>query len=286
MNIKFAARSILIQMASNPYWSRILNFYLLRTARTYREEVYRRTQIGDQPPSELIETLRNDGIVRHGPFAGTKYPPELQPEMFIQHSKFLGTYENELHGAVETAILRQPDLVVDIGCAEGYYVIGLARRLPNTKVIAFDTDLRLQTLCRKMASANNVMDQLIIEGECTPERLKALVSKAKRPLIISDCEGYEVHLFGPNSGSDFAHADVLVELHDYIDPQIPINISLQFENTHDVTLIQSSDDFARPFKDSTPELSGLTYGQKFNLLAETRKSVMTWGWYQSRIDRS
>ncbi len=286
MNIKVTIRSMLRWMAANPFCSAILNSYFLRAARSYREEVYRRLPEGEPPPTELVEKLRKEAIVRHGPFAGTRYPTSLQPSMFIQHSKFLGTYESALHEAIETAIKRQPDVVVDIGCAEGYYVVGLARRMPKAQIIAFDIDPGAQALCRKMALANNVSDQVVIEGECTYDRLKAILSKARRPLIIADCEGYEVKLFAPGSAAIFASADVLVELHDYVHPHIPVKVSLEFTNTHKVTLLQSLDDFARPFNDQTPELSGLGYGQKYHLLAETRKSVMTWGWYQSKVERS
>lgn len=281
--MKLLIRSTLRRMASSPACSAILNACLLRSARTYREEVYCAMQAGKPPPAELVEKLRQDGIVRYGPFAGTRYPTSLQPDMFIQCSKFLGTYERELHDVIETGIKRQPDVIVDIGCAEGYYVIGLARRLPQAKVIAFDTDPRAQEICRKMAVANNVSDQVTIEGECTYDRLKALLGGFKRPFIISDCEGYEVKLFASGHTAAFAHADVVVELHDYIHPHIPITVSAEFAKTHNVTLIQSEEDFVRPFNDRTPELSGLDYGSKYNLLAQARKGVMTWGWYQSQL---
>ena len=274
------------RVASSPSCSAILNYYLLRAARSYREVVYRSRQETESPPPELVEKLRKDAIVRHGPFAGTQYPISLQPEMFIQFSKFLGTYESELHQAIETAIARQPDVVVDIGCAEGYYVIGLARRLPKAQVIGFDTDPRARAICQKMALANGVSDRVVIEGECNYDRLKTLLSKFTRPLIVSDCEGYELNLFAPGNAATFANADVLVELHDFVHPHIPIEVTQEFAKTHDVTLIQSFEDFVRPFNNRTPELSGLNYGPKYNLLAETRKGVMTWGWYKSRVKRA
>ena len=201
-------------------------------------------------------------------------------------SRLLGTYESEIHKVIEAAITREPDLVVDIGCAEGYYAIGMATRLPKAHVFAFDINLDSQALCRKTAIANGVSDRVTIEGECNLARLKSLIATAKHPLIISDCEGYEIHLFVPGSMDIFARADVLVELHEYVNPHIPLTICGAFAKTHVVTVVQSVDDFAKPFNDRTPELSELGYGQKYDLLAEKRKMVMSWGWYQSKVDCS
>jgi hypothetical protein len=81
MNIKVRIRSLLRWMASNPACSAMLNFCLLRAARSYREQVYRQLQEGEPPPTELVEKLRQDAIVRHGPFAGTRYPTKMEDTM-------------------------------------------------------------------------------------------------------------------------------------------------------------------------------------------------------------
>jgi hypothetical protein len=61
-------------------------------------------------------------MVAAGPFAGMK----LDYELFPKHTspKFLGTYEQELHGGIERAIKLYPRYVSNIGCAEGFYAIG------------------------------------------------------------------------------------------------------------------------------------------------------------------
>jgi len=253
----------------------------LRTARNFREQIICRLKAEDQPPREFIEKLHQEALVRHGPFAGMHFP-----SVSTLPSRLLGTYESEIHPVIETAINRQPDVLVDVGCAEGYYAIGMARRLPQTQVFAFDINVHAQAICRKMALANGVSERVTLEGECNLARLQTLLLTAQRPLIISDCEGYEINLFVPGRMDIFARADVLVELHEYVDPQIPIKICRAFEQTHEVTLVQSIDDFAKPFNDHTPELAALPYGQRYDVLAEKRKMVMHWGWFQSKVKRS
>ena len=51
--------------------------------------------------------------------------------------KLLCCYEAELHPAIERAAARNPQLIVTIGCAEGYYAVGMARVLLAARVHAF-----------------------------------------------------------------------------------------------------------------------------------------------------
>src|ERR1700722_2566319 len=73
--------------------------------------------------------------VRTGPFAGMRYGSVSVGSAYIP--KLLGIYERELSSFIEAACLKRPDLIVDVGAAEGYYAVGLAVRNPTAKVIAF-----------------------------------------------------------------------------------------------------------------------------------------------------
>jgi hypothetical protein len=48
-----------------------------------------------------------------------------------QASKLLGLYEKELEPALETVVQSKPDAVIVVGCAEGFYALGLARLIPK-----------------------------------------------------------------------------------------------------------------------------------------------------------
>jgi hypothetical protein len=57
-----------------------------------------------------------------------------------------------LHDIVETAITRRYDRVINVGCAEGYYAVGFATRMPETDVIAFDIDPIARRQTRHLAA--------------------------------------------------------------------------------------------------------------------------------------
>src|SRR5919198_4691601 len=75
--------------------------------------------------------------VSGGPLAGLTYP---DTEPLSVAPKLLGVYESELHAAIEDAIRADPAVIVNVGAADGYYAVGLARRCRQARVIAYEAD--------------------------------------------------------------------------------------------------------------------------------------------------
>jgi predicted O-methyltransferase YrrM len=136
---------------------------------------------------------------------------------------------------------------VDIGAAEGYYAIGLARRNPQAKVIAFEMEPRGQSALREMAALNSVADRIEVNGKCEAADLIAALGDVPSPIVICDVEGYEEKLLDPQAVSALRHATILVELHDFIIPSITEKLKERFGATHRVEHIwqqpRSRDDF-------------------------------------------
>src|SRR5262249_34123991 len=76
--------------------------------------------------------------VKTGPFEGMEIIQSPYWNDGNNISKLVGCYEYEIHSAIERAIERRPATIINVGCAEGYYAIGFARRLPGSAAIAFD----------------------------------------------------------------------------------------------------------------------------------------------------
>lgn len=181
--------------------------------------------------------------VQSGPFRGMQYIPELlSPAELIRHAllpKILGSYEAELHAELVRVIERSYGRVVNIGCSEGYYAIGLSLRLPGARIFAFDLDLSACQFCEQMARLNGVADRVTIEGECTTERLKTLA--AGLTLVVCDCEGCELGLLRPDLVPALTACDLIVELHDCVDPSISRVVPDRFAPTHELTLLTKRD---------------------------------------------
>ncbi len=96
---------------------------------------------------------------------------------------------------IDEVIAQQPHLVVDIGAAEGYYAVGLARRLPRCRIVAFDIDPIARKMCRRLAKLNGVRDRVEVRGECDTTYLWTLPPHS---FVLSDCEGAEKTLLDPD----------------------------------------------------------------------------------------
>src|SRR4029078_7934585 len=93
-----------------------------------------------------------------GPFKGMIIP-ELTPwEEGNSGTKLLGCYEHELHSAVEEAIARKPEIIINIGCGDGYYAIVMARRCPDNLIIACDTSDQSLIAAQDYATQNGVLN--------------------------------------------------------------------------------------------------------------------------------
>lgn len=186
-------------------------------------------------------------VVATGPFRGLRYVDlDTAPLGSPISPSLLGSYEAELHPVIEEMIAKNFPRVVNIGSAEGYYAVGMALRMPQTEVYAFEADDHTRALCHEMSAINGVSDRVRIEGYCRPSRLEEIVAGAPT-LVICDCEGCEIEVLDPEVAPHLADATMIVELHDFIDPAITDSIAARFRRTHDLELIDLAERSPDPY---------------------------------------
>jgi hypothetical protein len=172
-------------------------------------------------------------IIKSGPFCGMKYVGKSVGSALIP--KLIGSYEEELHELfMHLYKAKCYTTIVDIGCAEGYYAIGLALNYLDAYVFAFDINDDAKFLCAQMAKINGVAHRVFIAGECNEYNLKKLVTH--NTLLIVDCEGAEYDLLDPLKTPQLLSADLLIELHDFMDPRITPAIVERFRASHAITM--------------------------------------------------
>jgi hypothetical protein len=152
----------------------------------------------------------SESKVAKGPFAGT----ELDYEALPVHSapKFLGTYEQELHDSIERVIGLAPKYILNVGCAEGFYSVGLARRLPDATVFAADADPKALSATLRNAELNGVQDRVRVIGVIRPGEFHNYL-RAEGSLLIMDCEGSEFTLLDPGADPILLRSNIVVEIH-------------------------------------------------------------------------
>lgn len=214
--------------------------------------------------------------VKSGPFVGMRYVSQSPWGGLIP--RLIGYYEEELHPVLDRIFRRSYDTVIDVGCAEGYYAVGLALRLPSAHVHAFDTDAQARAVCADIGARNGVTARLHIRELCDAGALNGMA--LDKALIVCDCEGFEVDLLDPAAVPGLAHADMLVETHDHLRPGALATLEQRFGASHDITKISS-----RVRKDADyPQFSHLTAEDRNWALSEGRPCQMHWLFLQARRD--
>jgi hypothetical protein len=234
----------------------------------------RETTERDEKLIGIAGELFPDLTVATGPFRGLRYP-SLRSVGSALVPKLLGSYESELHNVLENFLSYPYACVVDIGCAEGYYAVGLGLRLKVAEIYAFDTNERAREACAEMARLNGVAERIHIGGFCDAEMLRSL-PLGHRALAIVDCEGYEKTLFNSQIAAFLARHDLIIEAHDFIDIDISINLRQVFSKTHRIQSIKSTDDIEKAHTYHYSQLRQFDTHEKRMILAERRPGIMEW----------
>ena len=194
---------------------------LLRLLGRWRSGVLAQTYLG-----------HHGARIRGGPFAGMEFVTSQTEGPLIP--KLLGTYESELHPHLE-AMAKVVDCVIDVGCAEGYYAVGLACAIPHATIYAYDIDENARRTCAALAARNGVGERVVIGGEFAPDGFEAFAGR--RVLVMVDAEGAEVDILQPAYSPALAGMNIIVETHDLYRRDAMATMLERFSPTHDIVRV-------------------------------------------------
>ena len=230
---------------------------LLRVAAIYRSYALSRTyltSVGEE--------------IQMGPFAGMKYVSEQTEGALIP--RLLGTYESELHPHIAAFAGEGLDCVIDVGCAEGYYAVGLARMMPQVTVYAHDIEEKARVACAGLAAKNGVGDRVVVGGEFQPEDFQKFAGQ--RALVLVDAEDAEVDILQPDRGPALAGMNIIVETHDVYRRGALGTMMARFAPTHDIVRVdQQTKSFEIP-----GWLEGMTHLDQLLAVWEWRQRPTPW----------
>jgi len=201
--------------------------------------------------------------VMHGPLTGMDFLSQSAEGCHV--AKIIGTYEQPLQPYISDAIDQKYETILNIGCAEGYYAVGMARAMPETKIWAFDLDANAQKVCTELALKNKVKERIQVGALFKAEDFSAYTNQ--HTLVLCDIEGAEKELLGAHSYPALCHMDLIVESHECLIPGITQELIERFKISHDITIV--NDNGLRSLG-AMPEW--------FNQLAHLDQLLATWEW--------
>jgi hypothetical protein len=200
-------------------------------------------------------------VIQAGPFKGMSFIAATSEASLSP--RLLGSYETELHSLIEEIVASDFDCIADIGCADGYYAVGFAYRMPQAEIFAFDINPVSQRQCSEVAEKNGVAERVKIAGEFRGDDFNTFVGR--RALIFVDAEGAEDDLLRPDLYPALRSLTVLVECHDVFKSGVSKRIEERFAITHAVRTIQ-------------PKLHCPTLPSWFSKTSQLDQLLAAWEW--------
>lgn len=180
----------------------------------------------------VSEVFNNNFVIHNGPFKGMKYIDVSSGSAFLP--KILGSYEEPIQDWILQIINRNYKSVIDIGCAEGYYAVGFGIKMPNTEILAYDTDVEARKNIKELIRINNLKNVRVM-SECTHDELNRM-SKINT-LVFCDVEGYELVLLNPIEVPNLKYTDLLIESHDFLNQHMTETLINRFYKTHTIKIV-------------------------------------------------
>ena len=196
----------------------------------------------------------------------------------------LGSQEIEVRNAVEEIVARRYETILNVGAADGYYAVGLAKRSPQSHIVAFEALPELHPVIKEALVGNNIARNVEVAGKCEPvDFQKRLTESNGKPLVFMDIEGGEVGLLDPAATPALAVADIFVETHDSYVTGCTDLLKSRFAATHTideyVARPRTIADYPTNF---LPTLPKMFPSLAVALMDERREGVQKWLYLKSK----
>ena len=215
----------------------------------------------------------SDLFVLNGPFRGLKYTSKASCSALLP--KLVGSYEEPIHSWLEEIISsHRYSAMVDVGCAEGFYAVGLASVIPAARIYAYDINETALRQAEKLALLNNVPRQIVFSTLFNHVELNKILSlESGKILLFVDIEGAELNLLNPASNPSVLNVDLLVELRDCFVPGLTQKITEYFVDTHQLSIVYDC-----PWRSRGYELTkaGSSVAHDSYIFDEMRSPRMSW----------
>ncbi|QDT07918.1 hypothetical protein K227x_63470 [Rubripirellula lacrimiformis] len=237
---------------------------------------HQRTPVIQKRAARECADLLQQCEVLAGPFTGMRYAKAASVGSMLW-PKLLGTYESELRPCIESIAQKsQYRQIVDVGFAEGFYLVGLGRIFSDARLIGFDTEDEAKRQCHANAELNDIEpSRLSLFGGFDADTFRQNLDDDS--LVVVDCEGFENDVVESVSPDERQKADWLIETHDHLVHGTTERMIHAFEDTHDVVEV-TTDDGLQNKLELLPDFIRQRHNQYVQeaLVSERRKTKQSW----------
>lgn len=193
--------------------SRARNATLEQRAMWRKETVFERRLRVSQEVFDLL-----NGTVAYGPLKGLQLLNDSWWGSPDKASMLLGLYEREVLETLLSTGCRQKSFFIDVGAADGYYAVGLARNLYYQKCFCFEINEKGRKTIKENALKNGVANKVEIFGAADSDLYKALPHEClSDAVMLIDVEGAEFSILNADFLYQFRRSYIVIEIHNWVE---------------------------------------------------------------------
>lgn len=271
--MKRAIKNVLQKIFVNDFVYKLAGPFIYVTNRMKASRMDYITKSNTQRLTALANEIFAYKIICNGPFKGLKFSSTASVASST-YAKLLGSYEFEIHPFINEVLQNKYGLVINIGCDDGYYALGFAKSLRGTPVKAYDINKAALVKAYDLSVKNELQHQVSFFGGFFSRDIEKLDVNLKT-LFMVDCEGEEKNIFTKQNVHKLVNADLVIELHINLYPELENYFTELFAATHQIKIVNSLDDHLKAMQYSYPQIDGLDYELR-RFITQEREVFMQW----------
>ncbi len=219
---------------------------------------------------KYIVLRRLNGTIASGLFKGMHFTTSDLSSTPMP--KILGTYEKEIQEVLEKWNHENFNRFINIGGAEGFYAIGIAKQFNVEEVIVYEMLKEGQAMIRMIGEQNHLLSGVRIYSKCEEHDLYEVCDEHANDLVLIDVEGAEIELLSSRVVGKLRNSTVVVEAHDFKVTDCTNIVRTMFSSTHVTKITSSKVRMKKDFPLSYP----LPKAIKLAMMDERRPEIMNW----------
>lgn len=210
--------------------------------------------------------------IQYGPFKGMKIAKEKSWELdYGITTKILGTYEEKVVNKL-IKFSKKNNTFIDIGAADGFYVVGMAFKNFFKYIYAFEVNSQSRKIIKLNHKLNKCKQNIKIKSEANYLSLKRIVKLRKKCTLLIDIEGAEFDLLSLKVLKLLKDCNIICELHKFYGEKKYYDLIENSKKIFKSSLIRRSSYNPSKFK----ELDSFSDDERLLAISEGRKSNQEW----------
>ncbi len=219
---------------------------------------------------KYIVLRRLNGTIASGLFKGMQFTTSYISSMPMP--KILGTYEKEIQEVLQKWRYEKFNRFIDVGGAEGFYAVGIAKQFNVKEVIVYEMLEEGQVMIRMLGEQNRILPCVKIYSKCEEHDLYEICDERAKDLVLIDVEGAEIDLLSSRVVEKLRNSTVLVEAHDFKVTDCTNLVNQKLSSTHVTKIISSN----LRKKTDFPLYYPFPKAIKLAMMDEQRPEIMNW----------